>query len=54
MYFLQGYTNIVKFLIGRGSEIDIQTIDGYSALIFASYYGHADVVKILLVSQTFS
>ena len=36
----------MKFLIAKGSDINSQTVDGYSALIFASYYGHADLVKI--------
>ena len=47
--FFQGYTNLVRYLISQGANVNAQTkFDQYTALIFAAYYGHSDVAKILL------
>ena len=47
--FFQGYTNLVRYLVSQGANVNAQTkFDKYTALIFAAYYGHSDVAKILL------
>ena len=48
-FFFQGYTNLVRYLVSQGANVNAQTkFDQYTALIFAAYYGHSDVAKILL------
>ena len=47
--FFQGYTNLVRYLVSQGANVNAQTkFDEYTALIFAAYYGHFDVEKILI------
>jgi ankyrin repeat protein len=49
LFFFQGYTNLVRYLVSQGANVNAQTkFDEYTALIFAAYYGHSDVAKILL------
>ena len=39
----------MRYLISQGANVNAQTkFDQYTALIFAAYYGHSDVAKILL------
>ena len=43
-----GHLDVVRELIGKGAQIDMQANDGYSALIVASQNGHLDVVRELI------
>ena len=39
----------MRYLVSQGANVNAQTkFDQYTALIFAAYYGHSDVAKILL------
>ena len=42
------FIEIVKLLIEAGSNINKQDNFGYTALIYASIYGHIDIVKLLI------
>ncbi|EXJ63795.1 hypothetical protein A1O7_00130 [Cladophialophora yegresii CBS 114405] len=46
---LQGYVDIVRFLLENGCEVDTRNIDRDTALIDAVENGHVEVVKLLLV-----
>ena len=43
-----GHTDIVKLLLERGAQIDLQNYAGQIALMWASIRGHTDIVKVLL------
>ena len=43
-----GQLDLVKLLLERGGNVNIQDIYGDTALIWASLYGHLDIVKLLL------
>ncbi|KIW73894.1 hypothetical protein PV04_01975 [Phialophora macrospora] len=46
---LQGYVEIVRFLLENGCEVDTRNIDRDTALIDAVENGHVEVVKLLLI-----
>ena len=35
-------------LLEKGAKVDLQTIDGWTALMFAALFGHVEVVKVRL------
>ena len=43
-----GHCELVELLLGRGSKVNQQYMDGKSSLMYASEGGHAEVVKLLL------
>ena len=45
---LQGYVEIVRFLVENGCEIDRRNVDKDTALIDAVENGHVEVIKLLL------
>ena len=45
---LQGYVDIVKFLLESGCEVDSRNVDKDTALIDAVENGHVEVIKLLL------
>lgn len=45
---LGGYADIVELLLREKATVNVQTIDGYTALHFAAEIGHKDIVQILL------
>ena len=44
----RGFTEIVKYLIDVGGNLDIQNSDGYTALIGATVWGNTEVVQHLI------
>ena len=44
----KGHCDIARALCKNGAEIDMQDVNGTSALIYASKEGHCDVVQLLL------
>jgi ankyrin repeat protein len=46
-----GAKDIVAFLLGKGIDINQKDEDGRTALMEASFYGHAEIVKMLLEKQ---
>ena len=44
------HLDIAKMLLEKGASIDIQNIDGWTALIWASRNGNIDIVETLLES----
>ena len=38
----------VKHLIESGCDVNYEDKDGYTALIFASFNGHLEIVKLLI------
>ncbi|KAL9111429.1 MAG: hypothetical protein Q9227_004106 [Pyrenula ochraceoflavens] len=47
---LSGFTNIVRFLLSKGCEVDTKNIDNDTPLIDAVENCHVDVIKLLLNS----
>ena len=45
--FSPGYSEIVKFLLSRGADVDALSVTG-TPLSLAAFKGHASTVKILL------
>ena len=43
-----GHTEVVKLLLDKGAQVNMQGKDGGSALMIASQNGHTEVVKLLL------
>ena len=43
-----GYTDIVRLLLARDIDPNIQNRDGYTALMYSSMYGYIDIVRLLL------
>ena len=43
-----GHCELVELLLGRGSRVNQQYVDGKSSLMYASEGGHAEVVELLL------
>ena len=43
-----GYTDIVRLLLVRDTDLNIQNRDGYTALMYSSMYGYIDIVRLLL------
>ena len=37
-----------RILIARGIDIDLQAFNGYTALMFATWYGHTQIVRELV------
>ena len=42
------HMDIVKFLVEKGADINVQDREGYTALIWAARYGHMDKVRYLV------
>ena len=40
--------DVVRFLIDKGSDINVQDADGLTPLMFAAMHGERDVIKLLL------
>jgi ankyrin repeat protein len=45
---LRGNSEIVRLLLDKNTNVDIQTNEGTTALMIASANGHSEVVKLLL------
>ena len=43
-----GYIDIVRLLLSRDTDPNIQNSDGYTALMYSSMYGYIDIVRLLL------
>lgn len=46
-----GHTDRASLLIKKGASTDLQTISGLSSLMLASFFGHIDIVLLLLRTQ---
>jgi len=44
----EGNTDVCRFLLGKGAEIDAQAPNGATALMIASRQGHLETVRLLL------
>ena len=44
----RGHTDVVKFLIREGAEVDQEDVSCYTALCRAAQKGHKDIIKVLL------
>lgn len=44
----KGHDHIVQLLLQHRAKVDMQAIDGSTALHFASMYGHIEIVRLLL------
>ena len=51
MAALQGYYDVAKLLLESNADVNLQIIDGGTALNAAAINGHADIVKLLLKSK---
>jgi hypothetical protein len=49
-----GFKEIVQFLLEKGADPNLPQINGSSSLHAASFYGHIDIVKLLLEVGSFS
>jgi ankyrin repeat protein len=49
---LKGNVEVVKYLIGKGANLNAEDIHGMSPLHWAALYGHAEVVNVLLDSNS--
>ena len=47
----QGHKDIVKMLLDKQADINIQSVEGYAPLRMACHQGHKDIVKMLLDKQ---
>ena len=45
-----GYTDVVRLLLARDTDSNIQNRDGYTALMYSSVYGYIDIVRLLISS----
>ena len=45
---IQGHTDVVKFLIDQGADVNVETSNGETALLLASKNDHDEVVSLLL------
>jgi hypothetical protein len=43
-----GKVDTLLSLLEKGAKVDLQTIDGWTALMFAALFGHVEVVKVRL------
>ncbi len=43
-----GYTDLVRFLLDHGANIEDRADEGESPLMKAAYYGHPEIVRLLL------
>ena len=43
-----GHTEIVKFLIEKGADIEDKNNNGYTPLIWTSSYGYTEIIKFLV------
>ena len=44
----KGFAEICEILIQYGADVEVEDIDGYSALKVSAYYGHLATVKVLV------
>ena len=44
----RGHTEVVRYLLGKGAEIDSPALNGITALMMAARGGHFETVKLLL------
>ena len=44
----EGHTDVCRFLLAKGAEIDAQAPNGATALMIASRQGHLETVRLLL------
>jgi ankyrin repeat protein len=44
----RGHTDLVRFLLGGGADIEEKATEGESPLMLAARYGHTDTVRLLL------
>jgi ankyrin repeat protein len=40
--------DVIQHLINNGADVNIRDNFGYTALIWASFYGHIDIVRLLI------
>ena len=43
-----GHTEMMKVLIAAGADVDAQTKDGLTALMFAAAFGHTEIVQAVV------
>lgn len=48
---IAGFSKVTKFLISRGSNVDIQDVSGFTPIHFAAYFGHKYIVELLLAAE---
>lgn len=46
-----GQLNMVRYLLEKGADVDVQTSSGYTALHHAAQQGHTVVITLLLQSK---
>ena len=46
-----GHTEITKLLLERGTQIDLQSNNGWSALMLASDNGHTETIKLHVIAK---
>lgn len=46
-----GYTEACRVLIRRGSDPDLQALDGATAILYAAFGNHPRIVKLLLKKE---
>lgn len=44
----QGHTDLARFLLDRGANIEDKAVEGESSLLLAAFHGHRDTVRLLL------
>ena len=44
----EGYVKVVTRLIQAGADVNIFNANGWTPLIYAAYYGHNAVIKLLI------
>ena len=47
MATVNGHIEIVKALLGKGADVSVKDADGWTALMFAQEYGHAEIERLL-------
>eukprot|EP00004_Rigifila_ramosa_P010110 TRINITY_DN2189_c0_g1_i2.p1 TRINITY_DN2189_c0_g1~~TRINITY_DN2189_c0_g1_i2.p1 ORF type:complete len:101 (+),score=15.85 TRINITY_DN2189_c0_g1_i2:391-693(+) len=47
-----GSATATAALLAHGADIEAATVDGVTPLILAAYYGHTDVLRVLLAHKT--
>jgi len=45
---IKGYTDVVEFYINDNIDVNVKNIHTNSALIYSTYYGNVEIVKLLL------
>lgn len=46
-----GNQSIFQALIDKGGDVDVTTVDGFTSLMMAAFFGHSSIVQILLAKN---